>query len=217
MNRARVIRAAERAQRRVTSPELARVVSARRLHALAEVEQARQRAATLIGEAERAAQALQDGLEARAEERLCERLIALERQLQAERVAWMERYRAKLARLAVLVAEQIVRRELDIAPGLVAELVEDVLRELEPSRTLLVRAHPDDVRQLEQRSEALVRAARTADLRIEADASVERGGCIFETPALQVDGRVRTRLEALEAALARELDRAESGEGPTCL
>lgn len=105
-------------------------------------------------------------------------------------------------RFAVAVAERIVKREIALDDSVVMRQMREAVRRIVGVDTITVRVHPED--------EALVRSHRPAvlsstdsvrELLIEGDESIERGGCILESPTGNVDARIGSQLRQIETAL----------------
>lgn len=130
----------------------------------------------------------------------CTGLIVAAR-LDAERVRTAAVSSARV--LALRMAEKIVARALDLDPGVLTSIAAQAL---EAARTqsgvVTLRVHPDDAAMLARdRAALLARLRRGVELRIEADASISRPGCIVETPAGRVDAQLETQLAALASAI----------------
>lgn len=106
---------------------------------------------------------------------------------------------------ALAVAERIVKREIQLDDEIVVRQVREALRRIVGVESIKVRVHPDD--------EALIRSHRAAllaltdttrDVVIEADHTIERGGCILESASGNVDARIATQLRQVEHALRVE-------------
>jgi flagellar assembly protein FliH len=95
-----------------------------------------------------------------------------------------------LIRLAVKIAGRIVRAELQLAPEKIVEIARATIAAAgaRAGRTLVV--HPDDA--------ALV--ARLG-VPVRTDETIERGGCVVESPLGRADARLETSLAAIERAL----------------
>lgn len=116
-----------------------------------------------------------------------------------------ERAAAKDAALVLArkMAEKIVGRAVDLDPSILGEIVGQALV---ASRArvgaVVLRVHPEDLVAIEQtRAQWMRRIATTASVRVVADASVGRDGCVVETPVGRLDARLQTQLDAFERAL----------------
>ena len=102
-----------------------------------------------------------------------------------------------LQAVALTVARKLVRRELDASPELLGSLVTKAIELLPLDHTLDVHLHPDDLRTLGSNTESLLPAGRSVRVQWIADAAVDKGGFLVESPARIVDGRTDTALRAL--------------------
>lgn len=103
----------------------------------------------------------------------------------------------QLAQLAMIVARQLVRRELKTGPEQVIGVVRDALAALPVSaRKVRLSLHPEDA--------ALVREALSlqqgeASIQVVEDPVLARGGCRVLTESSQIDATVESRLNAIIA------------------
>jgi flagellar biosynthesis/type III secretory pathway protein FliH len=101
-----------------------------------------------------------------------------------------------VAALAVIVARQIVGREVSLEPEIIADLVRRALTEFPVDQSLRIRVHPLDLSLLSGPSSGTaVPITGTRDASWLADGRVARGGCLIEGRDRIVDGRVDTALE----------------------
>jgi flagellar assembly protein FliH len=116
-----------------------------------------------------------------------------------------------VARCAVLLAQQVLRQELQARPQLVADVAREAVSALVNSaRQIVIRVHPDDLPLVaEGAADAL--AARGA--RLQADAAINRGGCRVESDAGGVDGTIESRWQRAAAALGQSIRWAEAPTG----
>ena len=123
----------------------------------------------------------------------------------ARAVAEVERASAKDAAvvLARKMAEKIIGRAVDLDPSVMGEIAGQALAASRArGGAVVLRVHPDDLAAIEQsRAQWLRRIASAASVRVVADASVGRDGCVVETPVGRLDARLQTQLDALERAL----------------
>lgn len=102
-----------------------------------------------------------------------------------------------IAALAVIVARQIVAREVSLDRELVADLVRRALTEFPVDQSVRIRVHPLDLALLTLSADGAGMAPITnnRDASWLADPRVARGGCLVEGRDRIVDGRVDTALE----------------------
>jgi flagellar biosynthesis/type III secretory pathway protein FliH len=114
-----------------------------------------------------------------------------------------------IAALAVIVARQIVAREVALDRQLVAELVRRALTEFPIEQSVRIRVNPLDLAQLTlvmgTDASSPLPITGTRDASWLADPRVARGGCLVEGRDRIVDGRVDTALERAYRRMA-EID-----------
>jgi flagellar assembly protein FliH len=109
-----------------------------------------------------------------------------------------------VARVATELARQVVRSELAVRPGLVAQVAREAVNAvLMSARHITVLVHPDDHALVAQGSEEAL-AARGA--RLLAQPAVARGGCRVESDAGVIDAQVATRWALATQALGSGLE-----------
>jgi flagellar biosynthesis/type III secretory pathway protein FliH len=116
-----------------------------------------------------------------------------------------ERAAAKDAALVLArkMAEKIVGRAVELDPSVMGEIAGQALAASRArSGSVVLRVHPDDLAAVEQtRPHWSQRIAAAADVRLVADDSIGRNGCVVETAVGRLDARLQTQLDVLERAL----------------
>jgi len=124
------------------------------------------------------------------------------RMARAEREEQLQAVRAEIARLAVSVAEKILRRRLNDDPELVVAMVGEAIRRAHNGETLRVRANPRDVPLIEaHEGELAASVAGLKNLELIEDLGIAPGGCVVETGHGYIDARIDSQLELVENAL----------------
>jgi flagellar biosynthesis/type III secretory pathway protein FliH len=106
-----------------------------------------------------------------------------------------------IAALAVVVARQIVQREVNIDRAIVADLVRRALTEFPIDQTIRIRVNPLDLAELTIHGDAAITGKH--DVSWMADQRVARGGCLLEGRDRIIDGRVDTALERAYRRMAK--------------
>jgi flagellar assembly protein FliH len=122
--------------------------------------------------------------------------------LQGEAEAWVGNARENVCAIAIAVARQVLMREIEGDPSMVAALATRALTEIPVDQPVIVRMHPDDLRVLESLPDeaGTSRASLNGDrsqVQWVADPRVARGGCLLEGRDRIIDGRIDTGLERL--------------------
>jgi flagellar biosynthesis/type III secretory pathway protein FliH len=128
-----------------------------------------------------------------------ELLVAARAAAEAERAA----AKGMALVLARRMAEKIVGRAVDLDPSVMGEIAGQALAASRArGGAVVLRVHSDDLVAVEQaRPKWLQRIAAAADVRVVADDTVGRQGCVVETPVGRLDARLQTQLDAFERAL----------------
>ena len=153
------------------------------------------------------AQALgrQEGL-AQAEERFEDTSRAL-----AQALEDVSRLRESLAqsgsqdmlRLVMAVAEQIVRRTIEVDPNVVLTTVENALQASVRSDSYRVSINPEDLEVVNAQKPLFIASiSGLQNLSFDADASISRGGCRIDSELGDVDATIESQLDAIRQALA---------------
>lgn len=128
-----------------------------------------------------------------------QQMVAL---LHAERLQWLEKWEQNGVRLAIAIAEKIVRRELTQRPEITLGLVREALELASGSQTIKVYLHPEDHAALGQQVASLAhQVAQAAPAEILADAGVARGGCVVQTEYGTIDQQIEAQLARITEEL----------------
>jgi flagellar assembly protein FliH len=120
---------------------------------------------------------------------------------------------SSVARVATELARQVVRSELALRPGLVAQVAREAINAvLTSARHITVLVHPDDHALVAQGCEEAL-AARGA--RLLAQPTMARGGCRVESDAGVIDAQIATRwalaVQSLGSGIPWDDGAAEAG------
>ena len=97
--------------------------------------------------------------------------------------------------VAKIVGEAVIDRDVVIS------VMRQVIRKTKERTKLVVRVSPSDRSLLEGYEAAMVDGLSVASVDIVADDRVRTGGCLLETPAGNLDGRLEVQLERLREAM----------------
>lgn len=136
-------------------------------------------------------------------DQMSERVGQLLRSFDGELSALESEMARALAQTAVLLARQVLRDELQTRPQAVAQVAREAIDTLAASaRQVTVRVHPDDLSIVGQGAQEVLQARGA---RLQADASITRGGCRIESELGAVDATVEARWARAAAGLGHEL------------
>jgi len=111
---------------------------------------------------------------------------------------------SEILRLALKVAEQIIRSEVSLHRDVSLNIVSDAISRVSDREQVIVRVNRDDleyIKKYKDRIGSVVDGIKS--LSIVEDSAVEAGGCVIETNLGYVDARISTKLTALEEALRK--------------
>jgi len=118
----------------------------------------------------------------------------------------------ELSRLALTIAQQVLRRELATDPQQIVAVVKEARAALRDVHgTLRIAAHPDEaqaVRNMFSENEAL------SGVQVEEDPTMARGGCVVSTDVSLVDARIETRVAQIATQLLGDTRAQEPGREP---
>lgn len=187
--------------------------------------QARAEAAELL-EAARAdaeglrAAALAEGYEqgaASARAEVAQVLEALEEMghgLVAQRELMVEEAVDQATRLATEIAAKLIRAELSLATERVVDVVRAAIRRATDRSALLVHVHPDDLALCREAGpEIMRRMGGIGELEIIDEPRMDRGSCLVQTPAGDVDASFASQLGRVLEALSQPPDHDLVGHG----
>lgn len=136
-------------------------------------------------------------------------LAHLARALQAALEDYDQRKRAILAEaeqdmigLALAIAQRVCKRLPQADPLVAQENLRHTLALARHQSDLVVRVNPDELRLLSAALPALQQEiGALPHVRLEADSTVERGGCSLRSRQGEIDAAVRTQLDRIAAVL----------------
>lgn len=121
--------------------------------------------------------------------------------VQAAQAGWLAGLEETLAGLAVGIARQLVERELEADPTIVAELVRRAMTHFPTGQTVRIRLHPGDLKALSEADEGPPADVDGREARWIADPSVPAGSFLLEGPERVLDGRLDRALERIFRSL----------------
>jgi len=110
--------------------------------------------------------------------------------------------------LALLVAGEIVKKEMSQNPELLVAAVESALANLPHDGTVVLRLNPADLEHVRSASPGGGKSV----IEYEPDPGLSRGDCVLETPSRIIDASIDARLAAVRESLVRLLMTEESRE-----
>jgi hypothetical protein len=127
---------------------------------------------------------------------------------------FVEQSRMDSVELAFIIAEKLIKRELERDPDLIKEIIASAHAEATESSRMTLLLHPADRALLnDENPENLEWLAQfSEDLQIEEDPTMQRGDCILDSELESIDGRIQVRLATLAIAARQALAPAPEQE-----
>ena len=112
---------------------------------------------------------------------------------------------ADMVKLAMAIAQRVLRRELSVDPDALHGLLVSALEKLNGQETYRVRVHPSQAAQV---GAGLRKTATGSAIEVVGDATRALGTVIFETARGNLDASVESQLQEIERGLADRLRRS---------
>jgi flagellar assembly protein FliH len=123
-------------------------------------------------------------------------------QVQQSRLAWQRHWEEHSLRLAVGIAEKVIRRQIAQQPEITLELVQEGLELAHGQERITVRLNPADHAALGDRVlKVSQQLAQLGKVQVVPDPQITAGGCRIDTDFGSIDQRLETQL----ARIAQEL------------
>lgn len=120
-------------------------------------------------------------------------------QLDTSRGEWQDRWERSAIKLAVGIAERILREKLDKHPELALSWIREALQLAAGSSEIKVYLHPEDYKNLGTQVVELTKSiGRVTDAEVLAEASITLGGCRVQTKYGDIDMQLESQLSRLE-------------------
>jgi flagellar assembly protein FliH len=118
------------------------------------------------------------------------------------RSSWLHSWEQQVVRLAMAVAERVIRGELSRQPQISEQWIREALELASGCNTITLRLHPADYEALGDLRETVTHEfANLAATDIVPDANITPGGCRVETQYGYIDKQLATQLSRIEEEL----------------
>lgn len=143
--------------------------------------------------------------QAKVEEEL-KRAIYLANEIGRARVSALEEQDRDIVEVALAISQKIILREVETDKELLVRQVRQIFELLVNKSLVTLKVNPHDIESLDSLHEQLRAEFVEGDhLVIEADESVEQGGCLVKQPSLQLDARLQQQLETIASEFGLEI------------
>lgn len=123
--------------------------------------------------------------------------------IQEARQSFLDSLEPQVVQLASLIAQRVLQREIRTDAELIHATARRALGKIADRQIITARVHPQDLEALRLHKIALLEDFEgVEELTIEADDSVNPGGCVIESRLMQADARLETLLSTVLESLA---------------
>ena len=120
----------------------------------------------------------------------------------------VDRMETETVRLALAIAKKVIGYETEHGP-VIAHVLKKAMKQVVDHRHLILRLNPKDIDSVNGLKPELHMADDSGTVvRLEADESIQRGGCIIETKLGDLDARIDQQIRIIEALLKDQLPRS---------
>lgn len=135
--------------------------------------------------------------------------------LQSERRQLWSDAHNDVVRLAMTIAERVIKRSLDVDPSIAASQAQAALSLLCARASVKLLVSAEDRPLIEQALPSIIAALGSShEVELVADASVPRGGCILRTPiGGEIDATISTQIDRIRDVLLPAQGQTDTPEG----
>jgi flagellar assembly protein FliH len=135
-------------------------------------------------------------------EELCQQKKTVIKDLQETQQKIYRESEEVLVRLAFTIAEQVIKKQVELDPTTVNEVVKSVLKEAHAGKSYLLFVNPQNLEEvLRIKEELMPFIPPGATLQVLADPEVTCGGCRLETDLGFTDGTIESQLTEIKKGL----------------
>jgi flagellar assembly protein FliH len=136
-----------------------------------------------------------------------DKLETILQQAMSVRQAAMELAEEDLIKLSLLIAEKIVRKEIQLDSEVTKRVLTEAISYLGGATKIFVRVNRRDLPTLEEGEDEIRRLFLEAKaITFIEDESIQPGGCIIETDLGRIDARLETRLDLMKKELLEVME-----------
>jgi flagellar assembly protein FliH len=113
---------------------------------------------------------------------------------------------AAIVQLIYQIASRIAMREIKMLQHPIVELLNELVQEVQGAENIVVKVNPDDLKYLEElRAKNVKEVEKLTRVQLNANPSIETGGCIMETNYGIINATIQKRVEKAWAVLEAKL------------
>jgi flagellar assembly protein FliH len=130
--------------------------------------------------------------------------ISMLNQAVIERKKIVKDAESEILRLALKVAEQVIRSEVSLHRDVSLNIVSDAISRVSDREQVIIRVNKEDIEHIKKYKDRIGNIVDgIKSLSIVEDPGVDAGGCIIETNLGYVDARISTKIAAIDEAFRK--------------
>jgi flagellar assembly protein FliH len=102
-----------------------------------------------------------------------------------------------IVRLALVISEKIIRKEIEEESGII-DVLKESLRKIVGANSVVVRLNPVDYKNVVTDNKKVIADEAFSKINFESDDRIEKGGCLIESDIGNVDARISTQLNEIK-------------------
>ena len=120
-----------------------------------------------------------------------------------------QRVEKEIVELALAIAKQVICREITLDSEIVVCVAKEALSKVEDPGNIKIKMNTSDLQFVrEAKSQLIDRIANIDNVILEAEESIQSGGCIIETDSGEIDARIEKQLQAVEEAFRAAMEKS---------
>ena len=127
--------------------------------------------------------------------------------LEIFRAQMLEQAEESIVKVVIALTRKIIFKEPFITEEVLLKIIRNSLSMVVDPTGLKIKVNPEDLKILNESKKSLEEIiGKNADISIESDTAILKGGCIIETDFGDIDARIESQLEIMEKVLLNELN-----------
>jgi len=131
----------------------------------------------------------------------------------AEKNKLLKKARGEVLRLAIKVAEQILKSEISLNQAVCVNIVAEAISKITDKDRVIIKVNRLDADFVKMNKDRFLKfMGDVKNLTIQEDSRIDQGGCIIETDLGYIDATINTKLESIEKALFKVYEEEQAEE-----
>ncbi|MBW7995067.1 MAG: hypothetical protein FVQ81_00560 [Candidatus Glassbacteria bacterium] len=116
--------------------------------------------------------------------------------------------------MSLAIARRFIEQSALLSDELIRNTIKDAVKMVTEKEKVVIRVNPDDLDEVRSHQDDIIFIGDgIGRLEVRGDKQIERGGCVIETEAGNIDARIASRFEELDKAIRQVYNDRKSGGG----